>query len=144
DRRQMGGRNPADSPRPGAGAQNHGIGRLATSIGDDAGGSPAGDLDLANRTALMKRRAGAPHRDGQSSSDSAVFDLMVVPAQHRTGKPGAQMRLEAADLGCRQPFEVEAEAPLKFVGEAKLIEVVAGQSDDDRALVAVFDRDAGS
>src|SRR6516225_8437731 len=69
---------------------------------------------------------------------------MVASAKHGTGKAGAQMRLEAADLGWRQPFEVEAEAPLELVSEAKLIEVVAGQRDDDRTLVPVFDRDPGS
>src|SRR5215472_12484855 len=67
---------------------------------------------------------------------------MIAAAQHCTRKPGAQMRLEPADLGWRQPFE--AEAPLELVSEAKLIEVVAGQRDDDRTLVPVFDRDPGS
>ena len=54
------------------------------------------------------------------------------------------MRLPTARLGARHPFEVEAEAPLKLVGKAQLFGVVAGQSDDDRALVAVADRDAGA
>src|SRR5271155_1896161 len=54
------------------------------------------------------------------------------------------MRLRAADLRCRQPSEFEAEPPLEFVGEAQLIEIVAGQGDNDCALVAVRDRSPGS
>ncbi len=68
---------------------------------------------------------------------------MVARARHRAGDAGAQMRLAAARLGAGQPFEIEAEALLELIGKAQLLGVVAAEGDDQRALVAVADRDPG-
>ncbi len=53
------------------------------------------------------------------------------------------MRLAAPRLSPRQPLEIEAEALLKIIGVAQLLGIIAGQRDDDRALVAIADRNPG-
>ncbi len=53
------------------------------------------------------------------------------------------MRLASPRLSPRQPFELEAEALLKIVSVAQLFDVIAGQRYDDRALIAIADRNPG-
>src|SRR5438128_3785481 len=53
------------------------------------------------------------------------------------------MRLLAARLGGIEPFEIEPQPLLEFVGMTQLRGVVAIERDDQRALVAVFRRDPG-
>ena len=116
-RRQIGRRDAADLARPGAGREHDDIGRFAAAIGDDAAGAPAGDHHLADRAVLVQLDAGAAGRGGQRAAEPAVFDLVVARAQHRGGDAGLQMRLAPPRLGRRQPFEIEAEAFLEFVGK---------------------------
>ena len=54
------------------------------------------------------------------------------------------MRLLLACLRRRKPVQVETEPFLEFVGMAQLSGIVAVQRDDQRALVAIINRDAGN
>ncbi len=68
---------------------------------------------------------------------------MVARAQDAGGNAGPQMRLALPRCGAGQPLDVEAETLLKLVGKTQLLGIVAGQGDDDRAFVAISDRDPG-
>src|SRR5258708_19621226 len=53
------------------------------------------------------------------------------------------MRFATPCFHTRQPVDVEAQASLKFIGEAELLGIVAGQRNNDRSFVAIADRDPG-
>ena len=87
--------------------------------------------------------SGAAGGERQGAAEQPVVDLVVARAQHRGGDAGLQMRLAAARLHRRQPFEIEPEPFLEPVGMLQLRRVVAVERDDDGALVAIVDRHAG-
>ena len=111
--------------------------------GDDAARLAAADFELADRAMLVNGCAGALCRHCQSTGESPVLDLVVIWAQHRSGDARPQVGLAPPRFGARHPFDREPECLLELVGEAQLLGVVAGQRDDDRALVAIADPDAG-
>src|SRR5205085_10087790 len=103
----------------------------------------ARDDHLAHRSVFVQRRAGVADRGRESAAEAAVVDLMIALAQDGRGDARLQMRLAAARLGRRQPFEIEPEPGLELVGMTELLGIVAVEGEDERALVAVFDRNAG-
>ena len=143
DRGEMSRWNSGDLARPGAGSEHDNICRFAAVLGHGRGYTPPGDLDLSDRIVLVKYGPCLAGRFGESLAEPTVVDLMISRAEDRAGDARPQVRLSPPRLRPRQPFEIEPEALLKIKGEAQLLGVVAGQSDDDRALVAIADRDAG-
>ena len=141
-RRQIGGRDAGDLARPGAGRQHHNIGTIAAPLGDDARGAPAGDDDLAHRAMLDQLDPGMPRGDRQRLSQQPVLDLVIAGAEDGRSGTRFQMRLALSRLGGGQPLQVEPKPFLEFIGMAQLGCVVAIERDDQRALVAVIDRDA--
>src|SRR5262250_1532566 len=53
------------------------------------------------------------------------------------------MRFAPQRFYSRQPADFEAQASLKFIGEAELLGIVARQRNNDRSFVAIADRDPG-
>src|ERR1700730_783371 len=53
------------------------------------------------------------------------------------------MRFAPPRFHTRQPDDFEAQASLKFIGEAELLGIVARQRNNDRSFVAIADRDPG-
>ena len=135
--------NPGDLARPGPGGQHNNIRRFAAVLGHRRDYTSAGDLNLSDRIVLVNYGSGLAGRLGESSGQPAVVDLVISRAEDGAGNARPQVRLSPPRLRSRQPFELEPEAFLKIKGEAQLLGVVAGQSDDDCTLVAIADRDAG-